>query len=335
MFMEVDVSVNQLPSIPFLRIPLGREPAVVALEHHPHRLAALIASARRTYTPAGMHVADRLSLRWARDTVSPYAGIVHSVAQGVGRTGAYLMNYSYEWGCTAGAVDDDALGGPTLLRTLDWPFDGLGRNLVATEWDGGAGRYVSLCWPGFVGVLTGCAPGRFAASINQPPLPAPGFGRAVGWPLARLNVARSRAIPADHLLRLAFDTARDFDEAVALILTTPICLPAIFTIVGVRPGERLVMERTREEAFIPAAPAAANHWASPDLRGTPRNRSSHARRAAMLGLMREAPDWSMGWAAAPILEADTRLAVMANPRTGKLLARGYEKDGPATALLAA
>jgi len=35
----------------------------------------------------------------------------------MGRPGAYLLNHSYEWGCTAGvAADPD--GGATLVRDL-------------------------------------------------------------------------------------------------------------------------------------------------------------------------------------------------------------------------
>ena len=40
----------------------------------------------------------------------------------------------------------------------------------------------------------------------------------------------------------------------------------------------------------------------------------------------------MPWRPA-ILQPDTRLAVMANPLNGRLLVQGWEKTGPATALL--
>jgi hypothetical protein len=50
-----------------------------------------------------------------------------------------------------------------------------------------------------------CIPaGRFAAAINQPPLPLPSWGKAAGWLAARLLVGRSDALPPSHLLRLAF-----------------------------------------------------------------------------------------------------------------------------------
>ena len=47
----------------------------------------------------------------------------------------------------------------------------------------------------------------------------------------------------------------------------------------------------------------------------------------------KAPDWSLDWLRKPILQADTRLAVMANPASGRLLVRSLEKTGPVTSVL--
>ena len=299
----------------------------------PMRFAVLMDSARRTYTPAGMRLADARSRTWAARSASPYADAVHQVHRTIGQPGAYLLNYSYEWGCTTGAADHPEYG-PTLLRTLDWPLDGLGRALIAVKQHGSTGRYLSITWPGFAGVLTGIAPGRFAAAINQPPLPYPGWGKAVGWTAARVKVGRSAAMPPSHLLRLAFDTCRDFGEAVVLIRHTPVCLPAIFTLAGTKPGEAAVVERTETGAFEPAAPAAANHWAaSPGPRGRPRNISSLPRRAAMAKLIEGGVDWSFQWLCPPILQPDTRVAAMACPASGRVIIQGWEKSGPATAVL--
>ncbi|HEV2673417.1 MAG TPA: hypothetical protein VGV37_02680 [Aliidongia sp.] len=321
-------------TIPVIDVPATEEPAVASARAEPERLQLLMTAARRTYTPMGMRFADTRSRLWSGRSTSPYAEAVRSVDQAMGRPGAFLLNYSYEWGCTTGAVDDADLGGTTLLRTLDWPFDGLGRSLIVVRRQAEAGTYLSATWPGFVGVLTGLAPGRFAAAINQPPLPLPRMGKAMGWLAARVRVNRSDALPPTHLLRLAFETCRTFDDAVALLRDTPICLPAIFTIAGTEPGEARVIERTADAAFEPDEPAAANHWASPGgPAGRPRNASSRERRIAMCGLLATGHGWSFDWLQDPILLPDTRLAVMANPRTGRMLVQGWEKAGPATAVL--
>ncbi len=242
------------------------------------------------------------------------------------------MNYSYEWGCTTGAADGPA--GPTLLRTLDWPFDGLGRAVVAVRQRGPAGDYLNVAWPGLAGVLTGMAEGRFAAAINQPPLKLPQLGKIAGWVSARISVNRSTAMPPSHLLRLVFETCESFGEAVSLIRRTPICLPAIFTLAGTRLGEAVVIERTELEAFEPSLAAAANHWAGAQApKGRPRNPSSLDRRAAMIALIAREDNDSLDWLTPPVLQGDTRLAVVATPRIGRLVAQGWEKTGPATTIL--
>lgn len=323
-----------LAAIPVHTVPGTEEPALASALAEPARLALLLDNGRRTYTPFGLRIAEAQSRVWSRRLGGPYAGAVAAVDRAIGRHGAYLLNHSYEWGCTTGAAPDAAEGGTTLLRTLDWPFDGLGQALIVLRQQGTVGAYLNVTWPGFAGVLTGLAPGRFAAAINQPPLPLPGWGRAIGWLAARYRVGRSRALPPSHLLRLVFDSCANFAEAVALIRATPICLPAIFTLAGPGSGEAIAIERTATAGFEAPSPAAANHWAAvPSPAGRPRNPSSRARHGAMEVLTATGHGWSLDWLRPPILQPDTRLAMMANPRSGRLLLQGWEKDGPATGLL--
>lgn len=325
--------VPELKAIPSINIPVGATPALISLHAAPERLELLLASARKTYTPRGLRASEHFSRVWARRVVSPYAPEILEVDRALGRPGAFLLNYSYEWGCTSGAVADPDFGGMTLLRTLDWPFDGLGRALVLVRQTGRAGDYFNLTWPGYVGILTANAPGRFAAAINQPPLPTP-FGPKTGGPLQRWRVGASREIPPDHLLRRVFDACEDFDAAHYLLRSTPICIPAIFTLVGAKSGEAVVIERTEHQAFSLDEAAAANHWTSrPGPQGRPRDRFSRPRRLAMCDLIGRKPDWSLAWMRPPIHVATTRLALMANPASGRLVARGFEKSGPVTEIL--
>src|ERR1700675_437794 len=84
-------------------------------------------------------------------------------------------------------------------------LDGLGRHVEVARMAGPAGEYYSVTWPGFVGVLTAMAPGRFAATINQAPLK-----RRTRHPWLRpldiaINVIATwwsvRHMPPDQLLR--------------------------------------------------------------------------------------------------------------------------------------
>ena len=312
-----------LPPIPVIEARGAVEPAVVSALAEPARLRLVLDGGNRLYTPWGVRLADARSRVLAGRLSSPYAGAVRQVEAAVGRPGATLMNLSHEWGCTSGAADDPARGGTTLLRTLDWPFPGLGRALVVVRQAGAAGEDLNVAWPGFVGVLTALAPGRFAAAINQPPLPLPGWGRAAGWVAARRRVSRSRAMPPAHLLRLACDTCADFGGAVALIRTTPVCLPAIFTLAGPEPGQALVIERTADAAWEPAEAAAANHWASiPGPAGRPRNRSSHGRREAMCGHLAAPPAWSLDWVRPPVPAAGHARGRDGQPAHGRVAGAG-------------
>ncbi|HYD06429.1 MAG TPA: hypothetical protein VEC60_11930, partial [Reyranella sp.] len=173
---------------------------------------------------------DPVVKRWMRRT--PYAGEIDAVARAVGRPGIWLLHGAYLFGCTA--LADETAAGPRLRRTLDWPFPGLGRLVEVARRRSAAGEYLNVTWPGFVGVLTAVAPGRFAASINQAPMRT----RTVLWLDYALNALaglRATAMPPEHLLRQVFDTCASFEEARKVLETAPVARPVLFLLVGCRP----------------------------------------------------------------------------------------------------
>ena len=124
------------------------------------------------FSQAGRAPRCRCSTGWrgagCRARSRPMSREIEGIATALGFSGVWFLNGSYQWGCTTMARDED--GVPWLVRTLDWPFPGLGRHVeIAHKW-GEAGEFYSVTWPGYVGALTAMAPGRFAASINQAPL---------------------------------------------------------------------------------------------------------------------------------------------------------------------
>ena len=74
-------------------------------------------------------VGDALSRRWLAGADNPFSDEIAKIAGTAGGPGAYLLNLSYEWTCTTSAAADPGGTGNRLLRTLDWPLDGLGRHL--------------------------------------------------------------------------------------------------------------------------------------------------------------------------------------------------------------
>jgi hypothetical protein len=232
-------------------------------------------------------------------------------------------------------------GAPWLARTLDWPFPGLGRHLEVARMAGPAGAFDSVSWPGYAGVLTACASGRFAAAINQAPL----FRRWHHPWLRPLDIAlnairtwRIRLIPPDHLLRSVFESCRDFGEARHRLQTTPIARPAIFSLAGCEPGEHCIIERTEENFSTRTGDAcAANDWLQGEPRWEARTRAdlifkrsyeetaanSRSRREALLR-WREPFAGRFDWVVPPILNPYTRLAVEMCPAKGILHVAGFE-----------
>ena len=126
------------------------------------RLAA--AALQRGRCPASMPSRAAGSSARAR----PMSARSTTIAATLGYPGIWFLNGCYQWGCTALAREQ--AGAPWLARTLDWPFPGLGRYLEVARMQGPAGAFDNVGWPGYAGVLTASAPGRFAAAINQAPL---------------------------------------------------------------------------------------------------------------------------------------------------------------------
>ncbi len=323
---------SKLPApIPVLEIAGGGADAIAGAA--PERFALIVASAEAHYGRLAMAAGDALSRRWLGRANNPLRAEIDAVAIRFGRPGAHLLNLSYEWTCTTGVAADPSGLGNRMLRTLDWPLRGLGRAVVVARQEGSAGEYLNVTWPGFAGIATAMAKGRFAAALNQPPMPRFTPSCRLDWAIMRARVYARAELPPAHLLRRVFDTCATYAEARAMLSTTPLCLPAIFTLSGTAEDEGCVIERTENQTHVREAPAcAANHWQSFHRPGRSRGAESEKRAHRLREIQRRAPD-GFAWLSAPILNATTRVAVVANAKRGVLWVQGFEADGPATAPL--
>jgi hypothetical protein len=314
--------------IPLIEVGTGG-PAALA-EATPHRLRDIIAYGRRHYTEPILRIGDVAARRWLSARGNPYLSEIEAIAGKVGGPGAFALNLSYEWSCTTAVTADPAGLGSRMRRTLDWPLDGLGRDVVVARFQGAAGEYYNVTWPGFVGVATAMAPGRFSAALNQPPLAKNTGIRPIDWLIGRRRYWKAPGLPPAHLLRRVFDECLTYDEAKRRLCEEPIAIPAFFTLSGAEPDEGCVIERLEDRYALRPAPACiANHWTCFPLRGWERGIASRNRYATMEKIM-AAEDNDFDWVADPILNETTRLAVIANAAESRLILRGYEKDGPAT-----
>ena len=320
-----------LPAIPL--IEAGEDWPFETLDAHFDRVRALLDAAVGRTPVAAIRMADAVSRRWLARHRSPQLAEIDRIAARLGRPGAHYLNVSYEWGCTTAALPAPDGGRPLLLRVLDWRNAGIGRGIVAIRVAGALGRWVTLGWPGYCGVLQGVAPGRFAAALNQAPLDGRTGLFALDWLAARAQVWRRPHPTASWLLRRAFETAPDFDAARRMLTDSPIAAGAIYTLAGPEPGQMAVIERRPDAArVIGGAAAAANAWQTPGWRGLARGEDNAARRAALLAATPRV-DPAFDWLRPPLLNETTRLAFAADPAAGAFSARGYEADGPATAPL--
>jgi hypothetical protein len=286
---------------------------------------------------------DGVARRWLTRSRSPYLSEIAQVASILGFSGVWLLNSTYQWGCTSVAREED--GVPWLARTLDWPFSGLGRYADVVRAEGAAGDYFSVTWPGYAGVLTAMAPRRFGASVNQAP-----FWRRTRQPWLRscdvaLNAintwANVRHIPPDQLLRQTFENCGTFAAAKDLLEDTPVARPVIYTLIGCGPGERCVIERTEDDFetrddytsaandWLPSRPMwqarippDANFLTFPSAEAAARSR---ARQEALSGWPGRISSEGFGWVTPPVLNPYTRLAVSMCPARSILRVVGYDK----------
>ena len=132
-------------------------------------------------------------------------------------------------GCSAFAFEH--ISGPMHARNLDWysPGNLLQKYTRQVNFLGApAGEFTAVSWPGFIGVLSGFAPGRFAVTLNA----------------VLSNEAAAIARPITFLLREVLETARNFEEALEALCETEIFSDCILLLTGVNRGEIRVIERT-------------------------------------------------------------------------------------------
>ncbi len=306
---------------------------------------AALSSRSHPLLPLVTRLLDRISLAWLLRQADPYLEEIRHVAAAVGAPGTYFLNTVYEWACSTSVAAAPEGDSARMIRVLDWGLAGLGRHVVIARRDTAHGPFYSPTWPGYAGVLTAMAPGRFSAAINQAPrVPVSGIG-IVDQVVTRLRCLRANdTVLASHLLRRIFEQAADFDSALAMLADPRVALamPAIFTLSGCAPQDGAVIEALGRERRIhrtgrdaSGTLGVANQWLSPDLRGRARNESigsgapmTAARnnslrqadvRALQQGAFRGAADLTE-----PVLNSHTVMVVVANARRGEMMVEALD-----------
>ena len=154
-----------------------------------------------------------------------------------------FANLSYEltqgFGCTAVAFNLPGGRGLGHTRNMDWCMSKIGPLTCLIHFEGPAGPFTSVGWPGFVGVLSGVAPGRFSASINQVP-------QRRHWLLRKLPFLLGW--PASFALRYNFERSASVSDVVEDLCDTVLVSSALFLVVGTERGDAVVVEHSGPKA---------------------------------------------------------------------------------------
>ncbi|HEX2680643.1 MAG TPA: hypothetical protein VHQ03_05065 [Candidatus Dormibacteraeota bacterium] len=294
--------------------------------------------------PLAAGLLDRVSHTWLVRQASPYLEEIRQVASVVGRPGAYFLNTIFEWTCSTSAAPDPSGAGARMIRVLDWGLSGIGVHVVIARHETAHGPFFSPTWPGYAGVATAMAPGRFAAAINQGPrVPVLGV-RLIDDVVTHLRVLAARGVvPAAHLLRRAFEDAIDFERAVAILSDedVTIAMPALFVIAGVEREECCVVEAWGSNrrlhyagATAPSGVGAANQWLSSDLAGKARTApgiASHpdvnnSERRTLITQLQQGPFRGASDLPEPVINRNTVMVVTANARQGEMTVEALQRS---------
>jgi predicted choloylglycine hydrolase len=142
---------------------------------------------------------------------------------------------TYLMACTAFALDTP--NGPIHARNLDWHSENarLARHTRrVTLQRGGRPRALLASWPGFTGVLSGVAPGRFAVTLNS----------------VLSDDPPELAAPIVYVLRRLLEEAASFREAVDELTRVSVASDSLLLVTGTRPGELVVIERAPRRAAV-------------------------------------------------------------------------------------
>ena len=199
---------------------------------------------------------------YARD-IRMLAGLLH-----LDKSDVICANLEYElttcllknpFACTSAAFYHSNLG-MIHVRNLDWPGEYLGQYTIKVNFSSHQGEFTAVTWPGFVGIMSAVAKGRFSATINWLPwrrsallpdwFPKPNL---FGW-------------PASFLLRYIFEQCKTFEDALSEIKQKKVVAPVLITLVGPKKGQAVAIERGtntyRIRHYREPALVATNHYIS-------------------------------------------------------------------------
>lgn len=181
--------------------------------------------------PTTLPIADMVRMRTEERFHDEALGLARH--HGVDWRQIIVANVSYDLflgiGCSTAAIP--AAEGPILARNMDWmPVELLARATYRMRCSrGGRHAFTHAGWPGSIGVVTGLSAHGFAVALNA--VSSPEGVNLDGYPVLLF-------------LRTVLEDARSFEDALARLTHQPLVMSALFTLIGTRNDQRVVIERS-------------------------------------------------------------------------------------------
>ncbi len=122
--------------------------------------------------------------------------------------------------------------GMVHARNLDWDLMKIKKSTIIIDYiNADAGDFTVVSFPGYVGVLSGVAKGRFSATINMAPAVEGPYKQ--GW-------------AAGFLLRYIFENCDSYEKAVKFLKKQASIFPFFVQITGAKKGQAAVIEMMPE-----------------------------------------------------------------------------------------
>jgi len=222
----------------------------------------LLTAVMRDLPPSARMLAYAVQLRTGNRFHREAAALAHLA--GVDWRDVILANISYDLvlaslGCSTVALPTPT--GPVLARNMDWwPEEILAQSSYLIRCGKrGELSFAHAGWPAAIGVVSGMSGRGFGVVLNAVSSPE-GIDRT-GYPVLL------------HLRRVLED-AVDFDQALMMLSNQRLCAGALFTLVGVKNEQRVVIERTCRKSALRWPREGEPLVATNDYRMMPKGKSA-------------------------------------------------------------
>jgi|SRR3989338_817406 len=152
-----------------------------------------------------------------------------------------LMQITYElFACCTTLIAENKEGKPIMIRTMDWEMDILKEMTIELDFRNSNGKtlFLATSWAGYVGILTGMKPKKYAVAIN--------FRRTTGSMWENFQRIINSSWPVGFLVRHVLENMSSYDDALSYFKSALLIAPTYISIIGSKKGQSSIITRERD-----------------------------------------------------------------------------------------